>query len=53
MSELQMSTFMKTQIEEIKQYCIDNTFTGKSENELFIEWITLYAKEFRENYCLV
>jgi hypothetical protein len=52
MSENQMATFMQAQREEIQQYIIDNSFTGKTEDELGLEWITLYAKNFRETYVI-
>jgi|WetSurMetagenome_2_1015567.scaffolds.fasta_scaffold592341_2 hypothetical protein len=53
MSENQMNTFMQAQREEMASYINENAFTGKTEDELGLEWITLYAKQFRDLYVIV
>jgi hypothetical protein len=52
MSENQMATFMQAQRNEIQQYINENAFTGKTEDELGLEWIMLYAKQFRDSYVI-
>jgi hypothetical protein len=53
MSEKEMKAFMTEQKIEAENYALENAFTGKDKEELMIEWISLYSKQFRENYLIV